>query len=66
MTREPYWRINVPRDKWPKECPDFLINANAKDRGILSTLDADFKRQTWPEVQQIISIDFKPFEIRVA
>ncbi|MCJ1244678.1 hypothetical protein MMC30_001877 [Trapelia coarctata] len=54
MAREPYWLVNVPQGKWPNECPEFLINANAKDRGILSTLDADYKRQTWPEVQQII------------
>ncbi|MCJ1476286.1 hypothetical protein MMC13_004952 [Lambiella insularis] len=50
----PYWLVNVPRDQWPPSCPDFLLNANAKDRGILSTSDADYHRQTWPEVQQII------------
>ena len=54
----PYWLVNVPEDQWPESCPDFLINANVKDRGILSTPDSDYHRQTWPEVQQIISEHF--------
>lgn len=64
MAREalPYWLVNVPSDQWPAECPEFLINVNVKDRAILSTLDADYKRQSWPEVQQIISNDIKPTE----
>lgn len=53
----PYWQVNVPRDQSPLFCPDFLINANAKDQAILSTPDAEYHRQTWPEVQQIISSD---------
>lgn len=51
----PYWLVNLPRASWPTECPEFLINANAKDRRILSTPDQDYHRQTWPEVKQIIS-----------
>ncbi|MCJ1380595.1 hypothetical protein MMC17_003703 [Xylographa soralifera] len=50
----PYWLVNVPRDQWPTECPEFLANANTKDRGILSTPDSEYSRQTWKEVQQII------------
>ncbi|MCJ1434519.1 hypothetical protein MMC27_003888 [Xylographa pallens] len=50
----PYWLVNIPRDQWPKECPEFLIDANTKDRGILSTPDSEYSRQTWEEVQQII------------
>ncbi|MCJ1292489.1 hypothetical protein MMC34_004040 [Xylographa carneopallida] len=50
----PYWLVNVSQDQWPKECPEFLVNANPKDRGILSTLDSEYTRQTWEEVQQII------------
>ena len=51
----PYWLVNVPKSEWPSECPDYLVNANPKDRRILSTLDKNYKRQSWPEVQQIIS-----------
>ena len=65
MTVEPYWRLNLPRDRWPKECPDFLVNANVKDREILSTPDADYKRQSWLEVQQIISNNIKPIEAHI-
>jgi hypothetical protein len=54
----PYWLVNVPKDQWPAECPSFLVNANAKDRRILSTPDAEYHRQTWPEVQDIISRKF--------
>jgi hypothetical protein len=50
----PYWLVNVPADQRPAECPDFLVNANEKDRGILSTPDSDYRRLSWPEVQDII------------
>ena len=50
----PYWLVNVPQDQWPSSCPEFLINVSAKDKEILSTLDADYRRLTWPEVQEII------------
>ena len=50
----PYWLVNVPPSGRPSECPDFLINANAKDRGILSTPDSQYHRLTWAEVREII------------
>ncbi|MCJ1413417.1 hypothetical protein MMC19_007522 [Ptychographa xylographoides] len=50
----PYWLVNVPEDLWPSECPEFLVNANAKDRSILSTPDTDYHRATWREVKEII------------
>ncbi|KAA6415485.1 MAG: hypothetical protein FRX48_00200 [Lasallia pustulata] len=50
----PYWLVNIPKDEWPAECPDFLTNVNTKDRGILATPDAQFHRQNWPEVQHFI------------
>lgn len=57
MTKDslPYWLVNVPLNQRPSECPEFLIHANAKDRGILSTRDTDYHRQTWPEVREIKS-----------
>ncbi|KAI9837951.1 MAG: hypothetical protein M1838_004697 [Thelocarpon superellum] len=51
---EPFWLVNVPPDQRPSECPDFLVNANAKDRGILSTPDDQYHVLSWPEVQHII------------
>jgi hypothetical protein len=50
----PFWLVNVPPAEQPTECPDFLRNANAKDRGILNTKDADYHRQSWDEVKRII------------
>ncbi|MCJ1359310.1 MAG: hypothetical protein MMC33_009311 [Icmadophila ericetorum] len=50
----PYWLANVPKEEWPSSCPDFLINANVKDRKILSTPDSEYHRLTWPELQHII------------
>ncbi|KAL9091095.1 MAG: hypothetical protein Q9165_005022 [Trypethelium subeluteriae] len=51
----PYWQVNVPEDRRLAECPDFLADANEKDRRILSTKDENYHYQTWPEVQQFIA-----------
>ncbi|KAI9854157.1 MAG: hypothetical protein M1824_000576 [Vezdaea acicularis] len=51
----PFWCVNLPRESWPDKCPDFLKNVSDKDRGIISTRDEDYHRQTWPEVKDIIS-----------
>ncbi|KAK5122549.1 hypothetical protein LTR85_003812 [Meristemomyces frigidus] len=55
-TETPFWNVNIPASFHTAECPDFLQYAfeNDKDRAILSTLDADYHRQTWPEVRQFI------------
>lgn len=50
----PYWLVNVPPDQRPAACPEFLADANEKDRGILATPDSEYRRLTWPEVQEII------------
>lgn len=50
----PYWLVNVPVDQRPAECPDFLADANEKDRGILATPDPEYRRLSWSEVQEII------------
>lgn len=50
----PYWLVNVPKDKRPAECPDFLADVNEKDRRILETPDSDYHRLTWAEVKDII------------
>ncbi|KAH0543544.1 hypothetical protein FGG08_002105 [Glutinoglossum americanum] len=53
----PFWLVNIPTDEWPTECPDYLVNTNAKDREILSTRDEDFQRHTWQEVRTIIKAE---------
>ncbi|KAI9672369.1 MAG: hypothetical protein M1817_003391 [Caeruleum heppii] len=50
----PYWQVNVSLSKRSAECPDFLVHANAKDQQILSTIDGEYHRLTWPEVRHII------------
>jgi hypothetical protein len=50
----PYWQVNVPADQRAAECPDFLVDANEKDRNILATPDSEFRRLSWPEVQKLI------------
>lgn len=52
----PYWLMNVPRDQWPAECPDFLRNLPEKNIGILSTPDELYKRQDWELVKEFISV----------
>ncbi|KAL1297964.1 hypothetical protein AAFC00_006472 [Neodothiora populina] len=54
QSRLPYWQVNVPIDKRPAECPDFLADANEKDRGILATPDSQYHRFTWPELKELI------------
>lgn len=51
-----FWNVNLPPAEHTKECPDFLRYAldNQKDQRILSTLDADYQRQSWTAVQQLI------------
>ncbi|KAL5402109.1 hypothetical protein PMIN03_010943 [Paraphaeosphaeria minitans] len=53
----PFWLVNVTRDQWPAECPDFLEELGDKDRRIIGTPDSEFKRLTWDEVKHLISID---------
>lgn len=54
--KEDFWNVNIPSESHTKDCPDFLQYAfeNDKDRMILSTLDADYQRHSWPDVQQLI------------
>ncbi|KAH0365696.1 hypothetical protein KCU65_g5964, partial [Aureobasidium melanogenum] len=50
----PYWQVNVPPEHRSDECPDFLRDANEKDQKILATPDYEFRRLSWPEVQDLI------------
>jgi hypothetical protein len=53
----PFWLVNVPRDQWPTECPEFLKEIGEKDRSIIGTPDHEYMRLTWDECLQIISTD---------
>ena len=50
----PYWRANVPKDRWPSECPEFLLDLSERDQILVGKLDEDYHRLTWPEVRRII------------
>lgn len=56
-TPTPFWNTNIPAALHTKQCPDYLAYAfgHAKDRGILSTLDSEYQRQTWQDVQRFIN-----------
>ncbi|KAI5367208.1 hypothetical protein Slin14017_G022440 [Septoria linicola] len=47
-----FWNVNVPASQHTDNCPPYLQYAleNAKDRGILSTPDAQYLRQSWSDV----------------
>ncbi|KAF1837122.1 hypothetical protein BDW02DRAFT_519594 [Decorospora gaudefroyi] len=50
----PFWLVNVPRDQWPSECPDFLRGISEKDKRIIGTLDDEYRVLTWEEVRDIV------------
>ena len=52
----PFWRVNVPREEWEEECPDFLREVGDKDKRIIGTPDEEYKRLDWGEVKQIIGM----------
>ncbi|KAM5449868.1 hypothetical protein MaudCBS49596_004630 [Microsporum audouinii] len=51
----PYWLVNVPQDRWPSKCPDYLCNLPEKSINTLSTPDNEYVRQDWDLVKQIIA-----------
>jgi hypothetical protein len=48
-----WWNTNLPSAEHTPACPPYLTYAlsHPKERANISTLDADFKRLTWPEVR---------------
>lgn len=50
-----YWNVNVPESEWTRNCPEWLLTVDGRDREILETNDADYKRQSWARVQEIVS-----------
>ena len=50
----PYWRVNIPKDQWPKECPEFLKSIGARDKEVITTPASGFRRLSWPEIKELI------------
>lgn len=53
----PFWLVNVPRDQWPAECPDFLRVCSEKDKRIIGTPDEQYEMLKWEQVREIVSTD---------
>ena len=51
----PYWLVNVPREQWPAECPEWLCNLEPKAVEVLSTLDGAYKKHDWEMIKETIS-----------
>lgn len=51
-----FWNVNIPQSQWTDECPEYLQYAfkDHKDRGVLLTPDAEYQRQSWDEVRELI------------
>ncbi|KAF4992592.1 hypothetical protein FGRMN_7077 [Fusarium graminum] len=49
----PFWNYNIPQDQRTEECPEFLLDTNEKDQGILSTPDEEYHISSWDEVREI-------------
>ena len=56
----PFWKVNVPREQWPAECPDFLKDISEKDEGIIGTPDKEYTLLSWQEVQELVSTVVQP------
>lgn len=52
----PYWLVNVPQSQWTSECPAFLRDQPPKNIQCLATPDAEYIRQNWDLVQEIVSM----------
>jgi len=51
----PFWHYNVAKQDRTLACPDYLRDADDRDRRLIGMWDKDFVRLTWPEVKKIIS-----------
>lgn len=55
QTALPFWLVNVPKDRWPASCPEFLRDVPLKNQQTLATPDQQFHRHSWEDVQNLIS-----------
>lgn len=50
----PYWLVNVPREKWPSSCPEYLKGQSEKNIEILSTPDEKYQWIGWERVKELV------------
>jgi hypothetical protein len=58
----PYWLVNLPRDRWPKSCPEFLKDLSDKNISILATPDAAYERLNWEEAKELVRMFAYPVD----
>ena len=51
----PYWHYNVADADKTAECPPFLAHLSDKDRRIIGSPDAAFRRLSWPSVRALVA-----------
>ena len=56
----PYWLMNVPEDKRPAKCPDFLLDISDRNKELIDRPEDEYHILTWPEVQNLISTYGRP------
>ena len=52
----PYWLMNVPQDKRPTNCPDFLLDISDRNKELIDRPEDEYHILAWPEVQDLISM----------
>lgn len=53
-TNERYWNNNLLPSKWTENCPVPLMNLGAKDVGILSGKQEDYRTMSWMEAKELV------------
>jgi hypothetical protein len=56
----PFWRVNIPPEQWPAECPEFLRDIGEKDQRIIGTPDESYTFLTWDHVRELVSMTARP------
>jgi len=52
-----WWNFNIPHNERTATCPDFLLHAGEKDRGIIGSWNSDYERLSWAQVKNLIEIN---------
>lgn len=55
-----FWKVNVPQEQWPAECPDFLKDISEKDQRIIGMPNEEYTSLSWPEVRELVSTACNP------
>lgn len=52
-----YWNANLCQSKWTEKCPDYLLGQGAKNIGILSGRQEDYRNLSWSECQRLVAVN---------